>query len=101
MTAIAIALLGAGLFGGIALLTSGSKKITPITFPSTFYKDLQYFKKEGNTIIAIMEDADNEILFKGNDKKASEYFAQVQLGFEEWLKDNDHFTQSDSTVKFS
>lgn len=101
MGALAIALIGAGLFGGVAMIVSGSKKIIPITFPNSFYKDLKYFKKEGNKVIAVKLEGEDETLFNGDDAKVSMYFSQVQMGFEEWLKDNDHFSRSDSEVKFS
>ena len=101
MGALALLLIGVGLFGGAIMIISGSKKITSITFPNSFYKDLRFFKKEGNSIIAVKKEGENETLFTGSDSKVLIYFTQVQMGFEEWLKDNDHFSRTDSEVKFS
>jgi len=102
MTALALLLAGMGIFGGVALINSGSKKITSITFPSEFYENLKYFKLDKNMVIAIKKDKSNdEVLFEGSISTATKYHAQVQKGFEEWLDTNDHFNTTDSKVTFN
>jgi len=103
MTALAMIFAGMGIFGGFALISSGSKKIIAITFPSEFYENLKYFKLDNQSVIAIKKDKSNqdEILFKGSVSTATKYHAQVQKGFEEWLENNDHFEKTDSKVTFN
>ena len=103
MTALAILLAGMGVFGGIALISSGSKKITAISFPSEFYENLKYFKLDKNVVIAIKKDnsKEDDTLFEGSISTATKYHAQVQKGFEEWLDSNDHFDTTDSKVTFN
>jgi len=103
MTALALLLAGLGIFGGVALINSGSKKIAVISFPSEFYENLKYFKLDKNTVIAIKKDKknENEVLFEGSISTATKYYAQVQKGFEEWLDTNDHFDTTDSKVTFN
>lgn len=103
MTALALLLAGLGIFGGVALINSGSKKITAISFPSEFYENLKYFKLDKNTVTAIKKDntTTNDLLFEGTISTATKYHAQVQKGFEDWLETNDHFDTSDSKVTFN
>ncbi len=102
MTGLALMLAAAGLLGGISLIRSGSKKIKAITFPTSFYKQLRYFKLDKNLVIAVKGDGkDNETVFEGNVSSATTYFNQVQKGFEVWLETNDHFDTTDSKVTFN
>jgi len=100
MGAIAFTLLGLGLIGGGTMLLSSST-VKTIKFPSVFYKDLMYFKMDKNKVIAIKRELSEEIIYSGSIASTEKYFNKVQLGFEEWLKDNDHFSKSESKVKFS
>jgi hypothetical protein len=94
MGAIAFALASLGLIGGFGLIAAGSKKIKSITFPNDFYENLRYFKHDGSRVIAVKNDIE-ETIYQGSSKNAEKYFNQVQLGFEEWLKENNHTSKSD------
>ena len=102
MGAVAFILASVGLIGGFGLIAVGNKKIKPITFPNDFYKDLRYFKNEDSYVIAVKEDGSAEVIFEGTRKSAAQYFNQVQLGFENWLKENDKTSTEDNggSVKF-
>jgi len=100
MFGIAI-VMGIGLIGGMFMISSGSKNLKPITFPNSFYKKLIFFKLDGNRVLAVKENQNDEVLFTGSYETAEKYFQQVQQGFEDWLEDNDHFTKSGSEVKFT
>ena len=103
MTALAILLAGLGIFGGVALIGAGSKKLTSITFPSEFYENLRYFKLDNQSVIAVKKEktTEDEVLFKGSVSTATKYYSQVQKGFEEWLETNDHFDTTNSKVTFN
>lgn len=103
MTALVILLAGFGIFGGVALINSGSKKITAIYFPSEFYENLKYFKLDKNRVIAIKkgDNSTSEVLFEGSISSATKYNLQVQKGFGEWLDTNDHFDTTNSKVTFN
>jgi hypothetical protein len=103
MTALAMIFAGIGIFGGIALIGSGSKKTTAITFPSEFYKNLKYFKLDNQSVIAIKNDRklQDEVLFNGTTTSASNYYTQVQKGFEDWLETNDRYDTTNSKITFN
>ena len=102
MTGALLLLASVGLIGGFGLIAAGSKKIKPITFPNDFYKDLRYFKHDDGLVTAIRDDGSAEIVFEGSRKSAEQYFQQVQLGFEIWLRDNDKTSTEENggSVKF-
>lgn len=102
MGAALFLLASVGLIGGFGLIAAGNKKIKPITFPNSFYENLEYFKLDGKSVIAMKYEGDNEIVFEGSTVTATKYFAQVQLGFENWLEKNDHASKGDTggSVKF-
>lgn len=100
MGAALFALVSAGLIGGFGLIAAGMKSTKPITFPDSFYENLNYFKMEGKFVYAVRNDGSEEEIYNG--KSAEKYFAQVQLGFEKWLKDNNHSNKDKSgSVEFS
>ena len=102
MTGIALIMAIVGIWGGISLIKSGSKNLEAIIFPASFYEKLRYFKLDKNTVVAIKgDDSENEILFDGDILSAAKYFNQVQMGFETWLKTNDHFDTTNSKVVFN
>ena len=101
MTGLVLVLAMAGLWGGISLIRSGTKKIEAITFPSSFYEDLRYFKVDKHRVIAVKANEITEEIFEGTVATATKYFNQVQKGFEEWLETNDHFDTTDSKVTFN
>ena len=88
--------------GGLLLTITTSNKPKPITMPSSFYRTLKYFRLENGKVVAVKkDDEDDEIIYTGSASNASKYLEQVQLGFEEWLQSNDHFTKSESKVTFN
>jgi hypothetical protein len=104
MTGVFLILASIGLIAGTGLIAAGTKKQKAINFPNEFYDQLNYFKLDYRNVIAIKKNGKEEIVYEGNSTKATEqYFAQVQLGFENWL-DKNKITRDgndSSNVKFS
>lgn len=101
MTGLALVLAMGALWGGISLIRSGTKSVKAITFPTSFYEDLRYFKVDKHRVIAVKGDESTEEIFEGTVSTATKYFSQVQKGFEEWLETHDHFDTTDSKVTFN
>lgn len=101
MTVLATVIFGFGLIGGVGMYLSGLRDIKPITFTDDFYKDLKYFRCDLGTVLAIKEVSSTEVIFQGSISDAQRYFERVQLGYEEWLKNQSmNMEEINGNVKF-
>ena len=69
-------------------IDNGSITRKPVKFSNDFYQNLEYFRFDFTKVIAVKKNQTCEVIYDGTPSGAKKYFQQVQMGFEEWLKEN-------------
>lgn len=90
----------------VGLLVYKSKKDSkPILYPDSFYEDLKYFKLDFDTVVAVMDDESEKIVFQATIPLARKHFNSVQKGFDDWIRNRQTskstWNTNKSTVTFS
>jgi len=79
------------------------KRKKEVTFSDEFYDQVDYFKLDGNEVVAVMINNDKKIVYNSRRSSAAqEYFDSIQENYKKWLSKNSKSKDNlDGVVKFS